>query len=187
MTSALSSPSPSKYRQYDRDQGQAGIEAPSEIVGYASFTPSAQVLYLVRFVPSRVMRLASISIAVGTAAGADDAIHVGIYDAAMARLINSGAVTGKMNGTGRKTAAFGSTLTVLPATVYYAAYLCPTVTGAPAIAGANFVNGQFALLPGATVPKARLATMASQTILPSTATAAYAVASACPRLFLDEG
>lgn len=122
----------------DRDNGQAGVLAPS-VHGWAEggLALSANTAYLARFVPSRDIAVALIAFAVTTAAGADDACDVGIYDSTLTRVVSSGATTGKLNSTGVKTVTV--TTTVLKAgKTYYAAISCGTLGGTAAtIRGAN--------------------------------------------------
>lgn len=137
----------------DRDNGQPGIIAPSTI----GWSPAAVGLvanqaFLVRFVPSRKMVASLVAFGVSTAAGADDAIDAGIYDAALNRLVSAGATTGKVNATGVKTVNLTPTA-LTPGSVYYAALSCGTLGGtAASLRAANFADSTVAQLYGAAVP-----------------------------------
>lgn len=75
--------------------------------------------HIARFEPQRDMVVTSIAFSVSVAAGSDDEVCVGIYDDAGTRLVTSGAVTGKLNGsTGRKTVTITAT-TLRAGKAYY--------------------------------------------------------------------
>lgn len=119
------------FRRYDRDNGQAGMIAPSTGGIYAaqgSIALTASRAYLARFVPSRTFSATVIAFVCSTAAGADDAVDVGLYDSAYGRLVSAGATTGKLTGTGLKTVTVAAT-TLQAGNVYYAAFSVGTFGG----------------------------------------------------------
>jgi hypothetical protein len=82
---------------------------------------TAQRLYAARFTVPRLMSIQTVSIAVTTAAGADDAAEVGLLDASGNKIISSGVLTGKLNALG--CSIFPLVTTLLPNTVYYSCFL----------------------------------------------------------------
>lgn len=116
--------------KYDRDNGQAGMFAIGNLpTGNATIALTVNGAYAVRFSPSRRMVITKLAFLVHTAASADDAVCVGIYDNAYARLATSGAVTGKLNSTGVKTVDLASSLALKAGRVYYAAVSSGTQGG----------------------------------------------------------
>lgn len=118
----------------DRDFKQAGIYAiggmPASVTTKTAVANQAE---LTRFVPSRAMTIATIAFVVETAASLDDAVDVGIYDAAGNRLASSGAVTGQLNSVGVKNIGLTAALTLAADTIYYAAWACGAVGGTAAV------------------------------------------------------
>lgn len=116
------------FRQYDKDNAQAGLIAPTHRVSNNAATAIvASRAYVARFVPSRPMRIISIAFSVSTAAGSDDACDVGIFNAALTTLLTSaGATTGKLNGLGVSNVTF-TPVNLAANTVYYAAFSCGTI------------------------------------------------------------
>lgn len=114
------------FRQYDKDNKQAGMIAPSGL----GWTPSGTAIAanagrISRFVPSRNMTIISIAYSVQAwAAGdtADPAVDVGIYNAALtSKLASSGATAGKIATVGAKNVLLSASLALTAGTVYYAA------------------------------------------------------------------
>lgn len=173
------------FRQYDKDDGQAGMFAPSGN-GW-NFTTSALTAgraYLVRFVPSRPMTIASVEFIV-TTLGADVACDVGIYDAAYNRVAASTAAASRLNTTGIKNISLASAYTVAPSTVYYAAFSSDTGSTATltfATANNSFVPQAF----GTTAGKVLFDYQASSHPLPSTLTGNAGAVGAVPMLVLRE-
>ncbi len=110
-----------QLRQYDRDNGQAGLIVPSQAPLTSATALTASRAHVARFVPSRPMSITKIGFVVSTAAGSDDACDVGLYDAAWARLVSAGATSAKMNVLGFQTVSFTATL-LQAGVVYYAAF-----------------------------------------------------------------
>jgi hypothetical protein len=92
---------------------------------------AANVGRITRFEVERDMVVSSIAFSVSTAASNDDEVDVGIYDAGGARLVSSGATTGRLNSTGRKTVAIAPTL-LRAGRFYYLAISTGAVGGTPA-------------------------------------------------------
>jgi hypothetical protein len=120
-------------RPLDRDNGQPGLIAPGySVLGFNAVQAlTAGRATVARFVPSRPMTINLIAFVVTTAAGADDACDVGIYDASYSRIVSAGATTGKLNSTGVKTITISPT-TLVAGTVYYAAFSVVTPFGGTA-------------------------------------------------------
>lgn len=132
------SPVSGNVRVLDRDNGQAGLLAPTSRGWTGSnLTLVASRGYVLRFVPSRSMTITKIAFGLVTAAGADDAVCVGIYSSALVRLATSGAVTGKLNGTNgtAPTVDLTAAYTVSPGTVYYAGFSSGAQGGTAAVVG----------------------------------------------------
>lgn len=119
-------------RGYDRDFGLPGILGPTG-VEWPSTTGALQAnrASLLRICPSRIMRIKSIRFVVTTAAGADDACDVGIYDSTGTKIVSSGAVTGKLNSVGVKVVEIAET-TLEPNKVYFLALSCGAIGGTAA-------------------------------------------------------
>lgn len=102
-------------------------------IGYffSTIVAAASAYRLARFVPTRNMTIVKIGFVVTTAATADDAVDVGLFSASGARLVSSGATTGKVNSTGAKTITVTST-PLTAGTVYYAGLAYGAVGGTAA-------------------------------------------------------
>lgn len=133
-------------RPLDRDEGQAGILAPTSQwwVG-AQATLVAQEADLARFVPSRNMTILSIGFYVTTTAGANDNYDVGIYTVSggnYSRLVSSGATAGKLNVGGLQSIPITAT-NLTAGTIYYAAGLCGALGGtAGKLLGASYARAE---------------------------------------------
>lgn len=124
-----------QFRQYDRDNGQPGIIAPATTHGFTqTVLLTASRGYYGRFVPSRPMRIVSMSFVVTSFATNDDACDVGIFNSALDTLLGSaGATTGKLNATtGVKTCTLTSPVNLSAGAVYYAGFSVGTVGGTAA-------------------------------------------------------
>src|SRR4051812_31174015 len=76
--------------------GLPGILAPSNAVaGTSTSALTANTAYIARFVPVESFTATSIGFAVTAFSATDDPVDVGIYDAALNRLVSSGATTGR--------------------------------------------------------------------------------------------
>jgi hypothetical protein len=152
---------------YDRDLGLPGAIAPMPVLGAAASTQSANQARFGRFIPSRDMTIALIALVVSTAAIANDACDVGIYDAAGNRLVSAGATTGKLNALGVQTLAITPTA-LTKNTVYYAGFSYGTAGGAAAaLQCANFGGSGHALFGGA-IPKLLAGFLSTSHPLPTT-------------------
>lgn len=157
------------FRQYDRDNGQVGMYAPSS----PCFLPGALTLVAnqgraSRFVPSRNMTVTKIAFAVTTAAGSDDPVDVGIYSAAGAKLVSTGATTGQLNTIGPKSLTVTAT-TLVARTAYYVALSCGAIgTTAAIVIGASAAGIQAAQLFGTTIGLVEVDAASSVHPLPST-------------------
>jgi hypothetical protein len=148
--------------------GQAGVLTPTS-VGWlgAGNGVAANVAYGSRFVTSKAMSVVSIAFGVSTAATADDACDVAIYDSTLTRLASAGATTGRLNTTGVKTVSLSVSLSA--ATVYYAAFSSGTQGGTAAtVRGANFADTTVTQLFGATAPNMEAWLKTASHPLPST-------------------
>lgn len=162
----------------DRDNGQAGILAPSTPrFGLAPTALVANQVYLLRFVPSRTMTITRLGFRVTTASGTDDPVMVGIYDAAATRVVASAALTGLLNSTGTKSATVAATV-LTAGSVYYAAI---AANSAAALSFAAGIGDGF----GAAAPAAEILTKAASYPLPTTLSG-LAVADAGPALWVRE-
>jgi hypothetical protein len=177
------------FAQYDRDFATTGIIAPGGnglYVPGGALAPTANRAFLAKFVPSRSMTIALIAFNVSTASGSDDACDVGIYDAAMNRLVSAGATTGKLNSTGVKTVAITPT-TLAPRTVYYAAWSAGTPGGTSVqVTVATLAAAGIADLYGATAGLRAQIFMDTAHPLPVTVTPNAAATSSVPILALRE-
>lgn len=104
----------------DRDNGQAGMYAPSSPFTTSDTALTSGRAVWVRVVPSRDMLIQGIGFRVTTASGTDDECSVGLYNSVGTRLVTSGAVTGYLNSTGQKLVPIAATL-LKAGFVYYAA------------------------------------------------------------------
>lgn len=141
------------FRRYDRDNGQAGIVAPTHGLGSNSaIVVTASRGYIARFTPSRPMTITSISFVLTTASSTDDACDVGIFSGDLAtKLVSAGATSGKLNGTlGLQTIPVTAT-TLAAGQVYYAAFSIGTIGGTvPQFAMSSFASTGMAVAFGAT-------------------------------------
>lgn len=80
-----------------------------------------------RFVPDQDMLVTAIRFVVTGADTVDSAVDVGIYDSTLAKIVSSGATTGKLNTTGAKSVTVASTR-LRAGTIYYAAVSCAVTT-----------------------------------------------------------
>lgn len=162
----------------DRDNGQAGILAPSaNRFGLAATALVANQAYLLRFVPSRAMAISKLAFRVTTASGTNDPVDVGIYDAAGTRVVSSGATTSLLNSTGTKTATVATTV-LTAGSVYYAAL---AANSAATVSFASGIGDGF----GTAAPAAEVLTKATSYPLPATLSALTA-ADAGPALWVRE-
>lgn len=126
------------FRQYDRDHRQAGIVVPcGPGPGYnrATLALTASRGYYTRFVPTRPMRIVSMSFVTTVLAGADDACDVGIFDSTLTTLLgSSGATSGKLNASTAvpQNIALQAPVILAAGTVYYAAFSVGTFGGTAA-------------------------------------------------------
>jgi hypothetical protein len=151
---------------------QDGTWAP-QIPWGATSAPSlaaGRVFYL-RFVLPKAMTIRSVTFGLQVADTVDNPVHCGIYSAAGARLATSGAVSGKMNAAAPDKMKVTIPDTALLAnTVYYAAFLVPTVTtGTTSVLFTTPGNAGLLTAFGAVMPTAFVMWENSQTSLPTTA------------------
>lgn len=108
------------------DNAQQGVIAPSSNLWWPSGNAvTANRAYYARFLCTRPMDVASVAFVVSTPAGSDDECCVAIYDSSMRRLATSGAVSGKLNGSGVQTVTITTSLKA--GGVYYAAFSAGTI------------------------------------------------------------
>lgn len=182
---------PRQLPQYDRDLGLPGVFAPMVPGGsISSVSIITGRLSLARFVPSRTMIAKKIGFGVATPATADDAVEVGIYDAAGNLLCTSGAVTGLLNAPANPRSAAIPATQLKPATVYFAAFLCAAAGGTPAFVptlnGGSFTAVQMFVPSGGAsaslaLQKDGLAQLPANIVLPGTASG-----TSCPLLAVME-
>lgn len=160
---SLSKLAPIILPEYDKDNGQAGMYAPTSPPAVSASALTASRAYVVRFVPSRDMTIAKIAFCVSTAAGADDACDVGILSANLATLLGSkGATTGLLNSTGAKVVTLGTPIALTKHTVYYAAFSVGTFGGtAASLVMASWASGGASQLFGSTGPSTEMAIQAA--------------------------
>lgn len=113
-------------------RGLPGVITPQFNGGQQLAVVTANRAYLNRvYLTEQDLTISAIAFSVGSAATADDAVDVGIYDAAGVRLISSGATLGKLNGaTGWVSVPLAYTLKAR--TVYYIAMSVGTIGGTAA-------------------------------------------------------
>jgi hypothetical protein len=154
-------------RQYDKDDAQTGMYAPS---GNGHFTvlaaPVASRATFVRFVPSRSMTIASMAFAV-TTLGADVACDVGIYSAGLVRLGVSTAAASRLATTGVKNISLTSPVPLAARTPYYAAFSCDAGSTA-VLLQAQYLSTFGATLYGATAGLVEVDFTAASHPLPAT-------------------
>lgn len=178
---------PSNGRSIDPGtNAQAGIVAPTSAGWtFSTLTLVASTAYVTRFVPFRDIAAVSMMFNVSTAAGADDACDVGIYDATGNRLVSAGATTGKLNATGNKTVTLAASL---PAgAVYYAAFSSGTQgSTAGALRVANFSTATLTQIYGASFPQVDGGSYATSHPLPATLSTTPTAMSNPPVLVIKE-
>jgi hypothetical protein len=123
------------------------------------------------------MLIQAIGFRVTTASGTDDACDVGLYSAAGARLVSSGALTGYLNSTGQKTVPVTPTL-LTAGQVYYAAL---STASTASVRHGTVLADAF----GSAIPAVESGYAASNHPLPSTIPA-LTVSDAPPLLVLRE-
>lgn len=108
----------------DRDNGQAGIIAPSTplVLSSADAVMTSGRVYVSRFVPSRAMTARALAYRVAVVAANDDPVEVGILSSTGVVLVSSGSVTGRLNSTGLKTITLADT-NLTAGQTYYAFWL----------------------------------------------------------------
>ncbi|YCK83499.1 hypothetical protein M1D89_09850 [Arthrobacter sp. D3-18] len=159
----------------DRDNGQAGI-APRGIVKGAGAALVANTAYARRVALSRRMTLTSVNFMVATASGTDDPVDAGTYSAAGARLVSSGAVTGKLNSVGVKSVTIATTI-LEPGTYY----IVVAANSTASLISDSFIGAAF----GTAMPQAEGLTKVTSYPLPSTLTG-MTVSDSAPTVWLRE-
>ena len=167
-----------------KDNGQPGMYCVALISGSSSAALIASRAYFTRFKPSRNMLIVSIAFGVQTAAGADDACDVGIYDAAGNRIVTSGSTNGRLNVLGARTIPITPTL-LTAGVVYYAAFAAGTFGGSAASVGVTQMAGTTQLF-GIGFPQVEQGWMGASFPLPSTINTAGGALTACPILAVRE-
>ena len=170
---------------YDRDLGQAGMLAPVNSI--STVNPTANLAYLLRFVPSRNMTITKIAFAVITAAGSDDNVDVGIYNSDLStKLVSTGDTAGLVNATtGTKTATVAST-SLVAGTIYYVAFAYGTVGSTVAtLASAYLATTGVSTIFGSSPPQLLQGTKTASHPLPSSIATPTSVANS-PLLALRE-
>lgn len=181
------------FRQYDRDQGHAGILFPTG-PGWAYGTPvvgTGSRGWVARGVPSRSMRIAAITFQTTLAATTDDPCAVAIYDStigASAPIVTSGAVTGKLNAVAGVQSVSITPTTLAAGKVYYAAFSYGAVGGTAAtLVIGTFISGQTPAFLGSAFPDREHDAKASMHPLSATWGAVGNVTAAFLPLGLIEG
>ncbi len=94
--------------------------------------PTAQLYRCVRFIPRRDMTIVKLGFVTTIAATNNDTVDVGLFDSTGAKIVTSGATSGKANATaGAQTVSISSTQ-LTAGTVYYAALQYGAVGGTAA-------------------------------------------------------
>jgi hypothetical protein len=115
------------------------------------FTSSANHSKLIRWVPVRAWDLTLVAWVVSTAAGSNDPCEIVLRDHEGKRLATTGAITGKLNSIGVKTATLEHS--VEPGSVYYVEFIWGTVGGTAAtIAARSITDANVALGFGSGYP-----------------------------------
>jgi polygalacturonase len=127
--------------------------------------------YIVRFVPKHDRAIRSICFGLQTAAGSNDNVDVGIYDATGTLLVSSGSTAGKLNGsTGTQSVAITETI-VRAKTIYYAALQSLTQGSTAAVlAGFTMASAQNNQIAGTGFPHILSDVANGGTALPNTYT-----------------
>jgi hypothetical protein len=156
--------------------GLPGIFAPSSgAMGGAGTALTANQAYVARFVPVEGFTATAIGFGLSTVSATDDPCDVGIYDAALNRLVSSGATTGRLNGaTGGKSVPIAATA-LTAGTVYYAAF---AANSAASLVFASIGSFAAAQIFGAAVPDLLCASKAASYPLPAALSGMSAVGSA---------
>lgn len=151
--------------------GQVAAIAPSANAFTWGTLTATNGMRSVRFVPARSMRVTKIRFMTTVAASLDDAVDVGIYNAAGTRLGSSGATTGKANAVaGTQDVTLTAPVDLVAGTVYYLGFAYGVVGGTAAtIVTASFVNNAATQLFGAALGTAE-ATFTSSGTCPPTIT-----------------
>lgn len=172
--SAASSPS---LLGFTHGVGQRG-EFCADYGAFANMSLSAGRAYATRWTPSKSRTLQNLSFLVSTADTADNAVHVGLYDAATGtKLFDSGAVTGKLNSTGQKLVS--CTATVAAGVPVYAAILVPTITTSVLVCNVGLLNGDLVAAVGSATGEPFMAYVVGQSVLPA-ALSAFVTLPATP-------
>ena len=121
------------------DALQAGLWVPAgaPFVAQTSLGIAASRTYACRFVCPRALTITKIGFCVSALSSANDSCDAGIYSADGSVLLSSsGSTAGKLNAaTGIQTLNLQAPVSLLPNTVYYAAW-----SGGPSISGAQMVG-----------------------------------------------
>lgn len=174
---------------YGPENAQGALEGGTGVPGTCGlFNANQGISYHMRVVPSRRIRVTKMRFRVMVAAGTDDPVDVGIYDAAGVKLVSSGFVAGQINSTGIKEVNFPSPVTLEAGKVYYIAWaaLLPTTTSAQILSHSPGTAECWTFY-GTAVPAAFALTTGAG-ILPATmAGAAAPVVNALPKIAVIEG
>lgn len=144
------------FRQYDRDNGQPGMIAPSTLGWSAAGTATAASTgRIARVVPSRNMTVVNLGFWVSAWTAGDTAnpnVDLCIYNAALTtKLATTGATASKLNSVGRKTVPLTSSLAVSAGIAYYVGMTVGTLgTSTVSLLTAAFGNVGALQLFGAT-------------------------------------
>lgn len=105
----------------DRDLRFGGLFTPTlPLASVGTLAVTANRAISGRFVPSRDMAIVALRFFVTTAAGSNDNVDIGLYDAAGNALARKGSTAGLLNATGMKSVALGATVNLTAGSVYYA-------------------------------------------------------------------
>lgn len=159
----------------DREEMLPGIVPTPTAAGTAALSMTANRAWFCRFVPSRDMTITKAAIHLSTAAGADDALDIAIYEVSgtsLSRLVSSGATTGKLNSTPGIVTIDVAATTLLANKIYYVGMSVGTVGGtAAAVIAHSGLAGGFGQLFGTGIPAVECGYAAASHPLPSTVSA----------------
>lgn len=130
------------------------IVPPSGATANSSIALTASRAYVCRFVAPKPLVVTKIAFTTTVAAGSNDNCDVGIFDSTLTTLLgSSGSTAGKMNAVaGVQTVNLLASVTLVPGTVYYAAFAYGTVGTTAASMCMTAIQGNSANLMGSAAP-----------------------------------
>jgi hypothetical protein len=132
--------------------GQKAVLAPTSRL----ITPSDLVLvagrtYALRFTVEKDLVVTSIDFYVKVASATNDNVNVGIYDAALGKMVIVEGTAGKLNSTGLKSVSISNSCKA--GAVYYAVLLCPSSAAPATLEAVSYFDANLMRMFGATAPQ----------------------------------